>query len=133
MNMTLSIPITSIFALCFTLLIIYLAIQVVKNRRKHKVGYGDAGNKELCKAIAAHSNAVENIPLALLLFLMLEVNQLDQILLIVLGSALLLARLIQAFGLTKSMTISFGRTYGTMLTWLLMILMGALNVGLAIV
>lgn len=133
MNMTLSIPITSIFALCFILLIIYLALQVVKNRRKHKVGYGDADNKELCKAIAAHSNAVENIPLALLLFLMLEVNQLDQTLLIVIGCALLLARLLQAFGLTKSMTTSFGRTYGTMFTWILMILMAALNVGLAIV
>ena len=130
--MALSIPVTSIFALCFTLLIIFLAIQVVRNRRKYKIGYGDAENKDLCKAISAHSNAVENIPLALLLLLMLEVNQLSSTLLIAFGSALLLARIIHAFGLLKTVYVSFGRTYGTMLTWLIMIVMAALNVGLSV-
>lgn len=130
--MTLTIPVTSIFALCLTLLIIYLAMQVVRNRRKYRVAYGDAENKDLCKAIAAHSNAVENIPLALLLLLMLELNQLDQLLLIAFGCALLLARIIHAFGLLKSIAVSFGRTYGTLLTWLIMIVMAALNVGLSI-
>lgn len=130
--MLLSIPVTSVFTLCLTLLIIYLALQVVRNRKKYRIGYGDAENKDLCKAIAAHSNAVENIPLALLLLLMLEINQLNQTLLIAFGVALLLARIIHAFGLLKSITVSFGRTYGTMLTWLIMIAMAALNVGLTL-
>mgnify|MGYP002527465094 CR=1 FL=1 len=109
-----------------------VASQVVRNRKKHRIGYGAADNKDLCKAIAAHSNAVENIPLALFLLLMLEINQLNQTLLIAFGLTLLFARIIHAFGLSKSITVSFGRTYGTMLTWLIMIAMAALNVGLTL-
>lgn len=130
--MIISIPVTSVFALCFTLLIIYLAMQVVRCRRKHKVGYGDNENKELQSAISAHSNAVENIPLTLLLLLLLELNSLDQIFLSVLGGAFLVARIIHARGLLKSIYVSFGRTYGTMFSWIIMIVMAVLNLVYAV-
>jgi len=126
--MSASLPVTSVVALLLSFLIIYLALRVVSYRRKYRIGYGDAGNKELSKAMSAHSNAIENIPLALVLLLLLELNNANQILLITLGCLLILARLIQAFGLLKSLGVSFGRTYGTMLTWLLMIVMAVVNV-----
>lgn len=123
-----TIPVTSFFALLLTLLIIYLALQVVRARRRFKIGYGADNNETLCKAIGAHANAVENIPIALLLMLMLELNKLNSIVLIALASAFFIARVFQAFGLSSSVGVSFGRTYGTMFSWLIMIAMAALNV-----
>jgi len=125
--MSVSLPVTSVVALILSLLIIYLALKVVSCRRKYRIGYGDAGNKELSKAISAHSNAIENIPLALLLLLLLELNKANEILLLLLGGCLVVARIVQAFGLLKSLGVSFGRTYGTMLTWILMIVMAVVN------
>ena len=122
-----SIPVTSAFALPLTFIIIFLAMQVVRFRKKHKVGFGSNKNEELSRAIGAHANAIENIPLALFLLLMLELNQLDQVYLIVFGGILVIARLIHAFGLTKSIGVSFGRTYGTLITWILMLTMSGLN------
>ena len=126
--MSVSLPVTSVVALLSTLLIIYLALKVVSYRQKYRIGYGDAGNKELCKAISSHSNAIENIPLALLLLLMLELNNVNQILLITLGGLLVMARIMQASGLLKSMGVSFGRSYGTLLSWMLMVVMAVVNV-----
>ncbi|MDH5425538.1 MAG: MAPEG family protein [Gammaproteobacteria bacterium] len=130
--MIISIPVSSVFSLCFTLLIIVLAMQVVRCRKRHKVGYGDNENIELQCAMSAHSNAVENIPLALLLLILLELNGVDQIILIILGTAFLLARIIHARGLLKSVSVSFGRTYGTLFSWLILIIMAVMNVVYAV-
>ena len=129
--MPMSIAVTAAFTLLFSILIIYLSFQVVLARKKYKVGYGDGKQDALRMAIGAHSNAVENIPLALFLMLMLELNNVSRELLILFGFILLIARLIHAFGLSHSIGVSFGRTYGTMITWIMIILMAILNVVLA--
>ena len=121
-------PFTSVFTFIFTIHIIYLAMQVVRLRRKYQVGYGDGKNTHLRKAIAAHSNAVENIPLALILILLLELNQVNNELILLLASLFLAARIFQAFGLLQSLGVSHGRTYGTMFSWILMCAMGGINV-----
>jgi len=126
--MKLSLPITAIFAFIFALLIFVLMSRVVSMRRKYKVGYGSSKQEPLKMAISAHSNAVENIPLALFLIMLLEIAQANQVLLIFLGSIFLLSRLIHAIGLSQSIGVSFGRTYGTIVSWLTVIIMAAVNV-----
>lgn len=91
--------ITSIYASLLALLIVRLSISVIKLRRKNRVSVGDGGNEELQLAIRAHSNAVEYIPITLLLLLTLELNGAPKILVHICGSTLLIGRIFHAIGL----------------------------------
>jgi len=91
--------ITSIYASLLALLIVRLSVAVIKLRRKNRVSVGDGGNEELQLAIRAHANAVEYIPIALMLLLMLELNGAPKILVHILGVTLLVGRILHAMGL----------------------------------
>lgn len=64
----------AIYASIFTLIIVGLSLKVINNRRKYKVSVGDGGVEELRIAMATQSNAVEYLPIGLLLLLALELN-----------------------------------------------------------
>lgn len=66
--------ITPIYAVILSTLMIWLALNVIKSRRKHKVRYSDGGVLELQIARTAHSNAVDYIPISLILLFFLEYN-----------------------------------------------------------
>ncbi|MDH5517623.1 MAG: MAPEG family protein [Gammaproteobacteria bacterium] len=121
------LPLTSIFSFCFAVLIFYLVLQVVRCRRKFRVGYGDGGHDELRHAISAHSNAIETIPLALIILLISELNAVNSVLLISASVLFLLARIIHVIGLMSSLGTSFGRTYGTLASWLFIIFLALVN------
>lgn len=126
--MDISLKITAIFSLIFAVLIFFLVLRVVKLRRQLKVGYGDNRQKPLQQAISAHANAVETVPYAILMLLIMELQQANQVFLIVLYCVLLFARLIHAYGLSHSIRVSFGRTYGTILTWVVILMAATANV-----
>lgn len=109
--------ITGIYVALSTILVIGLALAVSMRRRTVRVGLGSGGDSTLLQRIRAHANALENLPLALLLLLCLELGQAQPLLLHGFGSALILGRLLHASGLWHSAGISFGRFYGTLLTW----------------
>jgi len=67
--------ISVIYASLSAFLIFWLSLNVIKKRKINQVGIGDGGNKELMISIAAQSNAVEYIPIALLLLFALEYNK----------------------------------------------------------
>jgi uncharacterized protein len=92
--------ITSLYASLSALLIVRLTLSVIKLRRKNRISVGDGGNEELQLAIRTHANAVEYIPIALLLLLKLELNGAPKILIPILGSTLLIGRIIHAMGLS---------------------------------
>ncbi len=92
--------ITSIYASLAVLLIVRLSISVIKLRRKYRISLGDGGNEELQVAIRAHANALEYIPITLLLLLMLELNGAPKILIHLLGLVLITGRIIHAIGLS---------------------------------
>jgi len=64
----------SFYAAILGLLICWLALRVISVRRKHKVLYIDGGVTELQIARTAHSNAIEYIPISLILLFTLEFN-----------------------------------------------------------
>ena len=128
MDMQISLPITAVFTFIFALFVFILMFRVASMRKKYKVGYGSSKQEPLKMAISAHSNAVENIPLALFLIMLLEIAQANRVLLILLACIFLIARLIHAVGLSQSVGVSFGRTYGTIVSWLAVITMAVLNV-----
>jgi uncharacterized membrane protein YecN with MAPEG domain len=84
----------TIYVSIYTLIIVWLSIKVIKNRLKHRISVGDGGVQALQIAMAVQSNAIEYLPLALLLILVLELNGAD-------------AWLIHAFG----MIFIVGRVY----------------------
>jgi uncharacterized protein len=91
--------ITPIYASLSALVIVKLAVSVIKLRRKNRVSVGDGGNEALHLAIRTHANAVEWIPITLLLLLTLELNGAPTILIHILGATLLIGRILHAMGL----------------------------------
>ena len=118
--------ITGLYAALAALLIVILGMRVTLRRRVVKVGIGNGGDAVLAQRIRAHANAVEYLPLALLLLLILELNQTAPLLLHVFGCVLVASRLLHAFGLTRSPAVSPGRAVGITLTWLVVIAMALL-------
>jgi uncharacterized membrane protein YecN with MAPEG domain len=66
--------VVTIYGSIYTLIIVWLSIRVIKNRVKHRVSVGDGGVQAMQIAMAVQSNAIEYLPIALLLMLMLELN-----------------------------------------------------------
>ncbi|BBM66593.1 membrane protein [Vibrio alfacsensis] len=66
--------ITALYACVLALLLIWLAFQVIKQRRINKVAYADGGVEPLQIARSAQSNAAEYIPITLILMCLLEYN-----------------------------------------------------------
>jgi uncharacterized protein len=109
--------ITALYAGLVGVLLIVLAALVSLQRRRHKVGLGDGGNRELQRAIRVHGNAVEWAVPAVLLLLVAELNRAPSLLLHACGIAIVVGRLLHAVGLSRSAGISFGRFVGSGLSW----------------
>ncbi len=122
------LPVTGLYAALLGLLIIVLLLRIVAKRWKFRVGVGDGGEKSLLLAIRAHGNATETIPIALILLAALELNQGSAMSLHIFGASLLLARLLHAFGLSRSGKTSPGRFLGTVLTITVIFGLGIANV-----
>lgn len=125
-----SASITALYAALCGLLLLLLALNVIRHRRRAGVGLGDGGDKVLLRAIRAHGNATETIPIQLLLLLALELAALSGVLLHLLGAAILLSRLLHALGLAGRSGPSFGRMAGMGLSLLLSLLMPLLLLAL---
>ena len=111
--MTLPLPITAVYASLLALLVVLLVVVVVRLRRSLRVGLGDGGNRDLLRAIRVHGNAVESIPLFLILFGVYEFNHGHPNMLHFFGAVFLLSRVLHAWGLFSSGGASPGRVSGT--------------------
>lgn len=115
--------ITGLYAALGALLIFALALRVMQLRHTHRVGIGTGGQEVLARAIRAHANAVEYLPIALLLLLILDLDQTRAWLLHAFGIALIVGRVLHALGLSGNAGTSFGRFVGTGLTMLAILAM----------
>jgi len=118
--------ITGIYAALLALLVVILAVRVMLLRRKTSIGLGDGGNRTLACAVRAHGNAVEYAPLALILLLVLELNQTQPLWLHAFGIVLVLGRVAHAAGLSATPGMSAGRAIGAALTLLVLLVMALL-------
>lgn len=91
-----SVPITTLYASLLGLLLIALAVPVIRLRRVNRIGVGDGGNQDLLRAIRVHGNAVEHVPIALILMLVYELNQGSPAVLHAYGGLFFLARALHA-------------------------------------
>lgn len=94
--------IVPIYAALLAVLFLGLSVRTLRLRRRHRVAIGDGGSEQLARAIRAHSNFAEYVPMALILLAILEGLQARPSLLHGLGAALLIGRAIHAAGLSSS-------------------------------
>lgn len=120
-------PITALYAAICALFIAAMVLHVATLRRRFRVGIGDGGERQLALAVRAHGNAVETIPIALILLLMLELNQGQTGVLHAFGTALIVGRFLHAFGLSRHIGISFGRFWGTITTLVVIVGLAVAN------
>ena len=88
------IHVTLLFAAIFGVLHVIFTLRVGGYRFRSGISLGDGGDKELLNRIRAHGNFTENVPIALLLLLLNDLNGLADGTLMLLGSILLAARLV---------------------------------------
>lgn len=115
--------VSSIYIGLNALLMLILAYQVTAQRGKGK-GAGDEGFDHVQRA---HGNNTEYVPMALLLIVALEFQGAPFLLLHGLGIALTVGRALHGYGMNKAPGRTFGRFYGTLVTWL-MFLVGSVSV-----
>lgn len=108
------------------LLVLALAIRVMWLRNVYGIGMGGGEHKDLSRAIRAHANAVEYLPIAMLLLVLLALEQTRPALLHACGIVLIAARVLHAIGLSAHAGRSFGRVVGAGLSLLVMLAMAAL-------
>ena len=120
--------ITLLYAGLCALLVVFLAARVARWRYAHKIGLGDGGDKELLKRVRAHGNAVEYLPLSLILLGGLELNGYRPMLIHSFGAALLLSRIAHAWGVSRTAGTSLGRLGGMSVTWGVMVAMAAVAI-----
>ena len=93
MNTPSDISITLVLTAIFGLLHVIFTLRVGNYRFKSKISLGDGGDHELRNRIRAHGNFIENVPIALLLILLNDLDGAEDNTLILMGSVLLIARL----------------------------------------
>ena len=93
MNISPDISVTLIFAAIFGFMHVVFTLRVGNYRFKSKISLGDGGDRELLKRVRAQGNFIENVPIALLLILLNDLDGAEDNTLMLMGSILLVSRL----------------------------------------
>ena len=93
--------IVPIYAAIFALMLVALSLFVAKTRGDVRVAIGDGGNIVLRRRIRVQGNFTEYVPMALLLFMFVELQGWPHWLVHGLCLVLLAARLLHAYGIAQ--------------------------------
>ncbi|GAK86407.1 glutathione S-transfersae-related protein [Vibrio ponticus] len=117
--------ITALYASLLALLMMWLSVQVIKQRRTNRIAHADGGIEGLQIARSAQSNAVDYIPITIILLAMLEYNGANTLIIHGLGVLFVVGRIIHARAiLAKDLK---GRVTGMKLTFAVMFTLVVLN------
>ena len=125
--MPLPVPIAALYTSLLALLVVMLSVVVIRLRRSLRIGVGDGGNRDLQRAIRVQGNAVEYIPIFLLLLAAYELNQGSAIWLHVLGALFFFSRISHAWGLYGSGGASRARVIGVAGTFISLVGLSVMN------
>lgn len=109
--------ITPVYAALLAVLFFALSVRIVSLRRRLRVAVGDGGEPELLRAIRAHGNFAEYVPLTLLLLALAESQGNPPLLLHALGLALLAGRIAHAWGISRTAEELRYRVFGMAATF----------------
>lgn len=119
------LPITALTTALLTLWYLRLTYPVVTTRARDKVSLGVGSDAEgsLARAVRAHANFAEYVPLTLIILALLEWHGLNALYLYLLSASLIIGRVLHARGILQASLRP--RTLGMVLT-LTSMLLGAL-------
>jgi uncharacterized membrane protein YecN with MAPEG domain len=113
------VGIVALYAALNALLVLGLAYNVGQNRaRADALKPGTLGDDATVRAIRAHGNATEYIPLTILLMLILSLLSTPTLLLHAFGAAFTVGRVLHAYGMTRETHPNAIRFTGNLLTGL---------------
>jgi uncharacterized membrane protein YecN with MAPEG domain len=118
--------VTAIYAGLLAIVYFVLSYRVVQLRGPGGPSLGDGGNPTMVRRIRAHGNFAEYVPFILLMIGILELGHANVVLLHALGLTLLIARLLHGYALSFTESFTFGRFWGTALTFGLLLVGGGL-------
>ena len=125
---TIPIPITAVFTALLALMLVGISIRVTVLRAKKKISFFDGGDPEMGRTLRVQGNFVEYVPLALALMGLIEWLGAKPWSVYAIGAALLVARVVHAWGLYSD--VFQGRVVGTSLTWIVLAVGGLAVLGL---
>ncbi len=96
MDFTLYLPATTVAATLNGALLMAMTVSIALTRRRQRVSFGDGGDGRFAKRQRGHANGVEQIPIALLLIFLAEVQGAPDWLLWVVVAGLTLGRFMHA-------------------------------------
>jgi len=91
--------VTAIYASVLSIIMCWLSLNVIKARRRNKVAYADGGIEELIVARSAQSNAVDYIPITLILLFLIEYNGANIWLIHIAGICFVIGRIIHCISI----------------------------------
>jgi uncharacterized protein len=107
---------TPLWASFLTILYLWLAAQVIRARYRTRTALGSGGDPALERAIRAHANFAEYVPLALILIACIELQGGWPWFAHLLGATLFAGRTIHALGISREAEILSQRRNGMILT-----------------
>jgi uncharacterized membrane protein YecN with MAPEG domain len=116
-----ALPVTALYAALLGLLYAALTLLVVRGRVASGVTLGTGEDKGLYRAVRAHANFAEFVPLILILMALGEGLRLSWMLLHLLGAALVVARVLHAVGISREPDLRAARGGGAALTLVVLI------------
>jgi len=114
-----------IYASLLAVLFVALSIRTIRARRSLRIGLGHAENPTMLRAMRVHANFAEYVPFSLLLIFLVESSGARQVLVHLLGVALLIARLSHAFGVSRDPENFRFRVFGMALTFTVLLVCAA--------
>ena len=112
-----TLPITALYTAALGALFLLLSIRTIRQRRRAQVAVGDGADPGLARAMRAHANFAEYVPLTLLLMLFVESGGAAGVWVHLLGLLLLAGRAVHAWGISQPQEDFRFRVTGMSLTF----------------
>lgn len=96
-----ALPITALTAAALALLLVGLTVHAVRLRKSFGVPFGDGGHLPLRRAIRAHGNLIEYMPIGLTMIALLEGSGAPRAMLAPLAIVFVAGRMIHGFGVQR--------------------------------
>jgi uncharacterized membrane protein YecN with MAPEG domain len=111
------VTVTPLYASVLALMFIALSVRTLRLRRKLRIAVGDKGDQQMLRAMRAHANFAEYVPLSLLLIFMFEVRSGTSLLIHALCVCLIVGRFSHAYGLSRVEEDYRYRVFGMSMTF----------------
>ena len=123
---------TPLWAALLALLYVGLAAQVIRARYRTRTALGDGDDPGLMRAIRAHANFAEYVPLILILLILAELQAARYWLLHLLGAMLFIGRALHAYGISQVDEVLPRRSIGMALTFAVLVTAAVVNLVLLV-